>query len=63
MDVNKNLYNIGKYASRASKSTAGDNFTVPLTGLFYDTGDNYDLSSNCASFKTEKVWENQTHKS
>jgi hypothetical protein len=63
MDISKNLYNIGKYASRSSKSTTGDQFTVPMSGLFYDTGDNYDLTSNNYSFKTDKVWESQRHKS
>lgn len=62
MNLNKNRLKIGKYASRDSKSSVGDKFTVPITGLFYDQGDNYDLSSNTASFKTEKVWDSQRYK-
>ena len=44
---------IGKYAARSAKSTAGDNFKVPIMGdgqgTFYDRRDNYDLITRNAS--------------
>ena len=58
-------HEIGKYAGRDSKSSAGDNFSAPLTGLFYDYQDNYDAlldrsgMRTCHSFKTEKIWQNK----
>ena len=52
MNLKKNRVKIGKYSSRDSESQ----FTAPITGLFYDTGDNYDLTSQTASFQNEKVW-------
>ena len=49
---------MSKYASRDSKSSAGDNFSAPISGLFYEK-DNYSLSSQAStthSFQGKQVW-------
>lgn len=60
---------IGKYAMRSAKSSHGDQFSVEMQGLVYDTRDNYEISrsltagfSSAASFETNTVWKTQGDK-
>ena len=63
LPVTSRRHEIGKYAGRDSKSSAGDNFSAPLNGIFYDYQDNYDMlldrsgMRTCHSFKTDQIWE------
>ena len=62
MTLKSKRIKIGKYASRSSKSSTGDMLSAPISGMFYDTGDNYDLSSSIGSFRTEQVWKSKDMK-
>jgi hypothetical protein len=42
MNLSNKRLDIGKYATRSAKSSTGDMFTAPITGLYYDYQDNYD---------------------
>ena len=60
---------IDKYAMRSAKSSHGDQFSVEMQGIVYDTGDNYEISrslktglSRAASFQTSTVWRKQEDK-
>lgn len=55
--------NIAKYSNRDSRSTGPDNFEVSLSGLFYETQDNFSANlSSAHTFVSEKVWRSQREK-
>ena len=69
LNLDSKRLQLGKYAGRDAKSSTSDQFTAPLSGLFYDRQDNYDIITRNASgqyttpsFHSEQVWKSMKQK-